>query len=270
MSRQREIFISVDVEAAGPVPPDYSLLSVGACAVDDVSGDAFYRELRPISDRFDPAALKVTGFDLDDLARNGCDPTEAMADFANWIARVAGADGEPVFVGFNAPFDWSFVNYYFHHFHGQNPFGIAALDIKSLYMGAAGCSWGDTRSSRFPIPRQESPDQTQCLGGRSLPGRAVQVRAQSKNQPIGRREALANSGVGKRPPDSDLRRAAATWTESSVDRGQLHLDPRRGARHDAWAPRAGSGNGTDANLRCRHIGPGSRWGRWGPIATASL
>jgi ribonuclease T len=62
-----------------------------------------------------------------------------------------------VFVGFNAAFDWSFVNYYFYQFFGQNPFGFAALDIKSLYMGAADCNWSDTRSSRMTealAPRQ--------------------------------------------------------------------------------------------------------------------
>jgi hypothetical protein len=54
-----------------------------------------------------------------------------------------------VFVGLNAPFDWSFVNYYFHHFLGRNPFGFTALDIKALFMGATGCDWADTRSSKM-------------------------------------------------------------------------------------------------------------------------
>lgn len=72
-----------------------------------------------------------------------------MTQFAAW-ARSLNQNGETlVFVGFNAAFDWSFVNYYFHQFLGENPFGFAALDIKSLYMGAAGCIWSDTRSSRM-------------------------------------------------------------------------------------------------------------------------
>ncbi len=45
--------------------------------------------------------------------------------------------------------DWSFVNYYFHRFLGANPFGFAALDLKSLYMGVTGCDWRDTRSSEM-------------------------------------------------------------------------------------------------------------------------
>jgi hypothetical protein len=43
----------------------------------------------------------------------------------------------------------SFVNYYFHRFCGSNPFGFAALVIKSLYMGATGCAWEETKSSRM-------------------------------------------------------------------------------------------------------------------------
>ncbi len=40
-----EIRISVDVEASGPSPSVGSLLSIGACLVDDLDV-AFYRELR--------------------------------------------------------------------------------------------------------------------------------------------------------------------------------------------------------------------------------
>jgi ribonuclease T len=74
-----------------------------------------------------------------------------MHQFRDWIHRIARTDGVPIFVGFNAAFDWSFVNYYFHKFVGENPFGFAALDIKSLYMGAAGSTWEQTRSSQIAL-----------------------------------------------------------------------------------------------------------------------
>lgn len=41
------------------------------------------------------------------------------------------------------------MNYYFHRFAGVNPFGFTALDIKALYMGATGCRWNETRSSKI-------------------------------------------------------------------------------------------------------------------------
>lgn len=162
MTERREIFISVDIEAAGPVPPDFSMLSIGACRVEAQEDDGFYRELKPLNDRFNADALKVTGFDLEVLKREGMEPATAMGEFADWIGKIAEGD-RPVFVGFNAPFDWAFINYYFHHFLGRNPFGIGGVDIKAMYMGATGCSWSDTRSSQFPIPELPRSEKHNAL-----------------------------------------------------------------------------------------------------------
>lgn len=153
-----ECFISVDVETSGPVPVAFSLLSIGAFVINlgtdqpVVAADSsktFYCTLRPLDGAgSDPAALDVAGFSLDDLAESGLSPQEAMIGFEEWVLATTGS-AKPVFVGLNAAFDWSFINYYFHRFLGRNPFGFSALDIKSLYMGTAGCDWGDTRSSRM-------------------------------------------------------------------------------------------------------------------------
>ncbi|UVK48893.1 3'-5' exonuclease (plasmid) [Mesorhizobium sp. AR07] len=148
MSGKREIFVSVDVETAGPIPGEFSLLSIGACEVFAPT-NTFACELKPINRNADPKALEVSGLSLDELARAGLDPSEAMRRFTDWLAMAGGVDGSVVFVGFNAPFDWSFVNYYFHRFGGGNPFGFTALDIKAMYMGATGCNWADTRSSKI-------------------------------------------------------------------------------------------------------------------------
>ena len=148
MSGKKEIFVSVDVETSGPIPGEYSLLSIGACDINDDSR-SFSIELKPITDNADPAALEVSGLSLDVLAERGTEPTVAMQTFGKWVQALAEEDAELVFVGFNAPFDWSFVNYYFHRFTGSNPFGFTALDIKALYMGATGSSWSDTRSSQI-------------------------------------------------------------------------------------------------------------------------
>jgi DNA polymerase III epsilon subunit-like protein len=142
-----ECFISVDVETSGPIPGDYSMLAIGACLVGG-GDDGFYAELKPISDHSLPAALKVSGFKLDELAVSGERPEDALMRLRDWVERACGG-ARPVFVGFNAGFDWSFVNWYFIHFLGENPFGFAPLDVKAYYMGLVGCSWDDTRSSRI-------------------------------------------------------------------------------------------------------------------------
>lgn len=143
-----ERYISVDVETSGPIPGDYSMLTLGACSVNDPAV-TFYRELKPISDAYIPEALKVSGLSMERLLEEGTEPGEAMADFRTWIEETA-APSTPVMVGFNAAFDWSFVNWYFAHFKHDNPFGIAPIDIKAYYMGLAGTTWADTRSSRLP------------------------------------------------------------------------------------------------------------------------
>jgi DNA polymerase III epsilon subunit-like protein len=153
-----EVYISVDIEASGPVPPTYSMLSIGACIVG-APERSFYAELCPISEGAVPAALEVVGRPLDYFQRNGREPHDAMLEFEQWIREMSG-DGEAVFVGFNATFDWAFVNWYFVTFLGENPFGIGGVDIKSYYMGMANVSWAETRSSRLPPTLKGSEPET--------------------------------------------------------------------------------------------------------------
>lgn len=138
-----EQFISVDIEADGPVPGPFSMLSLGAAAVDDPTR-TFYAEFCPISDTFDSEALAVSGLDRDRLKKQGQPPKEAMRAFGDWIAKVS-AGRQPVFVAFNAPFDWAFVNHYFVQYASGNPFGHSALDCKAYYMAAfKKIRWSDT------------------------------------------------------------------------------------------------------------------------------
>jgi len=153
-----ELYISVDVEASGPIPPAYSMLSLGACVVD-APDHGFYVELKPLGSGAVPAALEVVGRPLEYFREKGREPREAMIAFKEWLTGVS-AGREPVFVGFNATFDWAYVNWYFHSFLGDNPFGIGGVDIKSFYMGRAGVSWADTRSSRIPDQLKSSEPET--------------------------------------------------------------------------------------------------------------
>ena len=149
MTMKTEVFISVDIEASGPIPGQYSMLSIGAC--DAYRPDvAFSCLLKPTSDNAVPEALAVTGLSLVKLREDGLSPEVAMSRFASWVVEVCG-DGTPIFVGLNAPFDWSFVNYYFIHYIGMNPFGISAVDLKAIFMGAHQCSWKETRSSNMKV-----------------------------------------------------------------------------------------------------------------------
>lgn len=137
---QNEIYISVDVEASGPIPGEYSMLSVGACVVGATERN-FYAELKPLTKSFDPNALAVAGFDLKKLARTGTEPARAMQQFDAWLAEVVPFDRTPIFCAYPLAFDWMFVAYYFQRFLGRNPFGYSGFDFKSFYMGVTGKTW---------------------------------------------------------------------------------------------------------------------------------
>lgn len=146
--RNSEIYVSVDIETSGPVPGIYSLLSIGACLVSDPE-NALYLELQPEGEKHDAESLVVTGLDINRLQSEGLAPEQAMLKLKDWLASLISQHQEPIFVGLNAPFDWSFINYYFHKYIGSNPFGFTAIDIKACYMGAMGCEWSDTKSSHM-------------------------------------------------------------------------------------------------------------------------
>lgn len=146
-----ELYVSIDVETAGAAPSLFSLLSIGACIVDRPD-QQFYVELKPVNNRATDEALAVSGLSLEELALTGTEPIDAMTSFTDWVAAQAGENQVPIFVGFNAAFDWMFVCDYFARFGVPNPFGHAALDLKSYYLGMAGGSWAHT-SMRYLAPR---------------------------------------------------------------------------------------------------------------------
>ncbi len=118
------------------------MLAVGACVVGSMD-QTFYAELKPLDGNFVKEALAVSGFSLTKLNAEGEEPARAMGRFEQWIKEVSD-EPRPVFVAFNAPFDWSFTHWYFIKFLGHDPFGISGLDIKAYFMGKHGVSWNKT------------------------------------------------------------------------------------------------------------------------------
>jgi hypothetical protein len=125
-------YVMVDVEADGPIPGDYSMICLGAVVVQEGLGRTFYGRLQPISDRWVPAALAVSGFTREETFGFD-DPARVMEDFGRWIKETA--EGRAMFVSDNNGFDWQFVNWYFWHFTGANPFGHSSTNLGSLYKG---------------------------------------------------------------------------------------------------------------------------------------
>ena len=125
-------YIMVDVEADGPIPGDYSMICFGAIVVEPSLGKTFYGKLKPISEKWIPEALAVSGFTRPEALQFD-DPKTVMEQFTSWLKT--NCDGRLFFVSDNNGFDWQFINWYFHHFTGDNPFGYSSTNLGSLYKG---------------------------------------------------------------------------------------------------------------------------------------
>lgn len=125
-------YVMVDIEADGPIPGDYSMVCFGAVIVEAGLDRTFYARLAPISERWVPEALAVSGFSREDTLQFP-DPAGEMSRFETWLN--SNTPGRPIFVADNNGFDWQFVNWYFHHFLGRNPFGFSSMNLGSLYKG---------------------------------------------------------------------------------------------------------------------------------------
>ena len=125
-------YIMVDIESDGPIPGDYSMICFGAVLVDAQLDKTFLQKLKPISDRWIPSALKISGYTRNETLTFN-DPPTVMLEFRDWLHAIA--KEKLVFVSDNNGFDWSFINWYFHHFVGENPFGHSSMNLGSLYKG---------------------------------------------------------------------------------------------------------------------------------------
>ena len=125
-------YLMVDVEADGPIPGRYSMVSFGAIVVEPTLRRTFYGRLRPISDQFVAEALAVSKLSREETL-SFPNAVDVMRDFAQWIAD--NTIGRPIFISDNNGFDWQFINWYFHAFLGQNPFGHSSTNLGSLYKG---------------------------------------------------------------------------------------------------------------------------------------
>ena len=100
----------VDVEADGPVPGLYSMVSFGAVVLSEGLNKTFYGQLRPLDDAgmpYIPEALAVSGHTREEVLTFQ-NPETTMREFAEWIKKVD--KGRPIFWADNNGFDWQYIN----------------------------------------------------------------------------------------------------------------------------------------------------------------
>ncbi|MDG1479981.1 MAG: 3'-5' exonuclease [Myxococcota bacterium] len=162
---QRSTYFCVDIEANGPVPGLYDMVSLGAVVVAPSEagrleiGESFYMEIKPQAPRFDARAAAIHGLDQDRLAAEGLPRREAMKTLAAWVTEQLRPGTEASFVGHNAPFDWSYIAWTYAAEEMKNPFGYKALCTKALAMGVLGVHWLDSSKeviqASLPLPQED-------------------------------------------------------------------------------------------------------------------
>ena len=145
--------IVVDVESDGPVPGLYSMVCFGAVVVEPSLSKTFYARTRPLSEKWLPEALAVSGFTREQHLGFE-DPRPVMERFEQWIG--ASSKGRPVFCSDNLAFDWQFVNWYFHRFLNRNPFGWSGRRIGDLYCGMVKDGYAEWKHLR-KAPHDHNP-----------------------------------------------------------------------------------------------------------------
>lgn len=125
-------YIMVDVESDGPIPHKYSMVCFGAIVVEPSLSKTFYGRTKPMSEQWDPEALAISGFSREQHLGFD-DPRKVMEEFERWIKQVS--DGRPRFVSDNNGYDYQWINFYFHWFLGDSPFGHSSANLGSLYKG---------------------------------------------------------------------------------------------------------------------------------------
>ncbi len=154
-----EIYISTDIEADGPIPGRHSMLSIGSFAftVNTKTGiitelGTFERNLLELPEAAPDERTMRDFWDKNPEAWAACHKNQvaavhAMNDYVTWLKSFS---RKPVFVGYPAGFDWTFVYWYLIAFTGESPFGFQALDVKSYASAMMKSNFRDTVKSHMP------------------------------------------------------------------------------------------------------------------------
>lgn len=149
----KEIYVSTDVEADGPIPGPHSMLSFGSAAFlpDGKLHSTFSANLETLEGASGhPSTMEWWA--KNESAWDACRlnlraPVEAMRFYVEWLKQLP---GKPVFVGYPAAYDFLFVYWYLIRFVGESPFSHSALDIKTFAMAMLDVGYRDATKRNMP------------------------------------------------------------------------------------------------------------------------
>ncbi len=157
MLDDNQIYVIVDIEADGPTPGLFSMLSIGAVATTkDVEIARFYRKISPMAAAGqNPNTMswwKTQPEAWAEVTANAESPEIVMPDFHKWLEKLG---KNPVLVAHPIAFDYTFVSWYLYKFVGTNLFADSkddpkTLDLKSYISAKYGKSIDASAVSKLP------------------------------------------------------------------------------------------------------------------------
>lgn len=128
--------VVLDVEADGPCPGLYNMISFGLVSVANPAL-SFFGEVAPILDHPGVAEARgVAGVSFE-KQKTFSAPEQVMMEAREWLVGLAG--GKRVVIWSDNPaFDWQYWNWYCHRYLGDNPAGFSARRIGDMDAGRRG------------------------------------------------------------------------------------------------------------------------------------
>ena len=154
---QQELYVSLDVEADGPCPGLFSMLSFGMAAftLEKHLVATFSRNLRRLEGAQTDGrtmawwATPENASAFQATRENQVDPRGAMVDCRAWLDAIR-RFGRPIICGAPSGFDFTFVYYYFQRELGESPIGFASLDLRSYAAAVLKRQYRQVGKNTFP------------------------------------------------------------------------------------------------------------------------
>ncbi|MGP6159208.1 MAG: 3'-5' exoribonuclease domain-containing protein [Vulcanimicrobiaceae bacterium] len=152
-----EIYVSTDIEANGPCPGLFSMLSFGMAAftIEKQLVGTFSRnlELLPDADVDERTSLwwaQAENAQAYQKSReNLVEPYVAMAACKSWLEELR-RFGRPIICGAPSGFDFTFIYYYFQRELRESPVGFASLDLRSYAAAVMKRQYRQVGKRQFP------------------------------------------------------------------------------------------------------------------------
>jgi len=152
-----ELYVSVDIEADGPCPGLFSMLSfaMAAFTIEKQLVGTFTRNLFPLEGaRSDERTMTwwSTPQNIEAYRKSResqVQPRAAMSECRDWLNAMK-RFGRPILCGAPSGFDFTFVYYYFQRELGESPVGFASLDLRSYAAAVLKRQYRQVGKNSFP------------------------------------------------------------------------------------------------------------------------